>query len=537
MGGTPKEANRCVGGAIPDMFDAGIRDMLLTDKHKLYKTSWTGLTMAVPTGAAASANFDTKLAYSDAGGLTTDYYSRGSTALIGGQNVVPSADHTSWPVEFQSQIADAATDNDVDANVSRQQVMSVFAPTQAWKYNPATMRLKYRFIRRRTYYNIGNYVQTLHEFLLTPKRAYTGTHGMEAPVTTPSTPADLFVATQDVTILDIQPYGEFTRSGNTLTPYAVANTNRQSGLLFFFDFDNANITPEAMTVRIANAGEYRSRFAYLRDIPFSMGEANRHLYWPQQHAAQWNMGYPHAADGTFYGITYDDPDRVGVRQDNPYASNSTIPSSSFALTQTGGPDGAIDYTIGDHFSPLKNPYLRRIFRMRKHGLMLAPSSSASSTWKSRGSVGLLRSGTFHHVHFYQEPSTAVQALRTQLFNVTPYRSPYPDFFKGPQVGYASRKRCGFATSDLWCFIRGQMGYVEGTPDPVAETKLNYASGGLVYRQRDILKFRVCSYARGPVVGGARTYYDAMAADTDMGDYKSSYPTAAPSSEAMISKAY
>lgn len=209
-----------------------------------------------------------------------------------------------------------------------------------------------------------------------------------------------------------------------------------------------------------------------------------------------------------------------VYNDNPWSTFNTQP----------------EWSRSPHWRPDKNPFLRRLYKMRRLQAVLSVGGSATFVHTSRSSrrgVNLWAGGITRAMYFFQGPDVRTAGSRVdpkfrEWFQaVAPYSNPYYRKWQPPLPVYGTFKRDGYQTSDLLVLGLGQMGYENSTPaPPIVPTGVNYMPSDLMFRERSIVKFKIVSYGR-PVVGGRTWYHNDMDPQTDFSKYLNTYPTAAP----------
>lgn len=545
--------------SLGDMADAALKDMILMDRDKLLYPTWVGVDRLHPHGEAATAT-EINLPY-DAKVPGTDYYDydtkngmqgitfgqgpegRGTSASVAEDGLAPAL------VSEQPLFGTTAWAPGGDAGVGYDKFRTMLAPTQGWKYAPFKMFLKFRLVRKRTYYNCSSILQTVSHHIMTRRRRQLFTTGLgyaDANVGVSQTQSGFET-------LDLLPYGhagrrDYNEGINTVGVNYIRN--RCAVVHYIASLSSTEPKPETAFFDVAKAGEAYKHYAMLNEQPMS-GRWLRSIY--QRPPVLWgNLNYmPTQMNlNTFYGGTPDMSDSLqytmALHENKPFASatvgtffgdeavagNSAVYNTNpFTVTTS-----AADYTRAVKWTPLSNPFLRRLFRIRSKTAVIAPGSCKSFVHRSRSrrrGVNLWSSGLVRSTNFFAGPdvknfgSNVEPKYLEWMAAVQPYGNPYHSHWMPPRPVYATARSDGYSTSDLLVTAHGQMGF-EATASlpPVTSTGLNFMAADLMYREHNVVQFKVCSYAR-PVTGGRTWYRDDMDPVTNTQLYGVMYPTAPP----------
>lgn len=530
------DQNDILRSNVPCMFHAGLRDMLTNDKDRLVWPQWTGLAGTRPFGNAAT---DSKTDILYVSGAGADHYQ--SQTAVTSNHPSSAATRANYPAAAMEQYGFGGGIT-ADATVGYSQYRAIFAPFKSWKYDPRGIRLKYKVVRKRTYYSISNVVQTVHHYLCSRRRSQVECEDLSDNSATTSKRA----TQTGMTLLDFDFYGAAGRTGYTDSMDLTGAYSGAGKFTCAAHYCDEGRDPGTAFFDIAVAGENHRRNGYLRFL-------NRDGAWAaaihagmDQRLLSFGYDVPSGADTTFGTVT-------GTSVNDSLLTNRNIPYASSAIQQSAqvraygsipGPDTEIDYTLSPHWTPMKNAFLKRLFRISRKVIHIPPGGAATITHRSRskrGGVSLMRSGVWREVLFYQSPddrnwgSTLNGVPDNFLFKMLPYAFPIGSGFKGPTVVYGTKRANGFQTSDLLVTVRGQMAFDPGVPSSV-QTNLNYSGGNVVYRDHMVTKLKVCSYARPPLTGGKYHYSNYMNTSTAVADYKSWWPTAQPSTATVTGDA-
>lgn len=558
--------NELAQASIPEMMDVCCRDMVLRDRNKLVYPHWVGSFNTLTNGLAATG---------DGPGVA---WSDGATALAAANRYYAGEDLTNTsaapnayttgaqggitPSILYHQLgiaqgnAWAPTTRGASPGVGYDQFKALFAPLQGYKYDPFKMRLKFQIIRKRTYYNTSNVLQTVHHYLLSRKRHQVyGYNLTDDSKVTPASESIRQCMGDAWQTLDVLPYRDLGRmqynaAQGDQAAAATGYYRPQSAAVFFVD---GKTSAEDAVLQITQAGEVYKKFAHYRHMGMST-QWLRAIYMRPPGLPGTVDFYPNKAhDQSFFGqatLSGMYPwDSIGDHQQNALPSNAIKwGQSQYQQTDAIGPildsePDIIDWTLNPTFTPLKNPFLKRLFRIHEKRMVLPPGGTQTVTHRTRskrGGINLWHSGSIRDVRFFYAPDvdgvspygSKVAPSHLEWMNaVFPYRNPYAHDWKPPATVYATKRRNGFQTSDLWVTVRGQMAYSTDGGSPPA-LSLNYAPGTVVYRERTIIKCKVVSYGRQMVTGGKSFYLNELAPSTTLASYHATNPTVQPTAPAF-----
>jgi hypothetical protein len=540
------------------MFDSGIRDMLAMDRDKSWYGHWTGVAplQRIFVTRATAVGDDPHIAdvhgtTNNWVGLNRPFLQSGLTndTLIGGGPVVSLTPAGTGTPGTISHLAGLFTGPPVgvsgdghypnpapDTVTGYDGLKPLFAPQKAWKYAPFGMRLKFSIVRKRTYYNISNVIQSVRHYLMSRKRSQilalninlaqseTGPNGTQQ--------GDAWQ------VLDLLPARSFGRTGynqpnGTAAPNSYGS-NASTAAVFFVEGnadDPTNLSGAAQMVQnITTAGEYYRKFLWFRELPLQANAASSHLNYINSFGGNFSIAPRSTNHTTFYGTTVDTRDTIGQFYQKPYASATAQTTPTDATAGTGlGPSGTVvDYSLAPNWNPQRNAFLKRLFKISRKSIELAPGQAATIVHRSRSrgrGVPLWNSGVMSKVNFFTDRTTPQDGRDYSTYGKAfPYNNAYTPDWMPPTGVYGTKRRNGFQTSDLWVTCIGQNAY--DNQSTMGTTKIGPTPGSVAYKERIIVKFRVCSYAR-PHVGGNRWYNDELDSSTDVTKYASFYPTAAP----------
>lgn len=557
--------NELAQASIPEMMDVCCRDMVLRDRNKLVYPHWVGSLNMLTNGLAATGE-GPSVAWADptaavAPAAANRYYAgEDLTNANAGPNVysTPAQNSITPPILLNQA---ATTQGSAWAPVTRgsspgvgyDQFKALFAPLQGYKYDPFKMRLKFSIVRKRTYYNTSNVLQTVHHYLLSRKRHQVyGYNLTDDSKVTPASEGIRQSMGDAWQTLDVLPYRDLGRlqynaAQGDQAAAATGYYRPQSAAVFFVDGKTA---AEDAVLQITQAGEVYKKFAHYRHIGMS-SQWLRSIYTrPPGLPGVVDFAPNQVPDQAFFGqatLSGIYPwDTVGYHSQNSIPSEVTRHQSQRAPYDEIGPNDdstGPDWTLNPTWTPLKNPFLKRLFRIHEKRMVLPPGGTQTVTHRTRckrGGVNLWHSGAIRDVRFFYAPDvdgvspygSKVAPSHLEWMNaVFPYRNPYAHDWKPPSTVYATKRRNGFQTSDLWVTVRGQMAYSTdgGTPPNLS---LNYAPGTVVYRERTIIKCKVVSYGRQMVTGGKSFYLNELAPSTTLSSYHATNPTVQPTAPAF-----
>lgn len=544
------------------MADVCCRDMILRDRQKLLYPHWVGINPMVtsgatgagtgpsvawadPTGAVAPAAANRYNASSD---LSTTPNSGPNMYTIPGTNSVAPV----W-MAHQARTSSggwAPQSRGDSPGVGYDQFKALFAPLQGYKYDPFKMRLKFQIIRKRTYYNTTNVLQTVHHYLLSRRhRQFWGYNLTDDAKVTPA-PAAWRESMGDVwTTLDVMPYRDYGRMQyNASQGSATGDYYRpRSAAVFYCD---EKVDPDTAVLNVTNAGEVYKKYAHYRHMGLST-QWLRAIYMRPPGLPGLVDFFPNQVpDQTFFDQTTLSSvgqypwDSIGYHFQQAAASDSVHGQAQQVLYNAYGPDTSTPvWTEAPNWTPLKNPFLKRLFRIHEKRMVLPPGGTQTvvhRTRSKRGGVNLWHQANIRDIRFFYGPdqsavspygSKVSPTLLEWMNAVFPYRNPYAQDWKPPLLVYAAKRMNGYQTSDLWVTVRGQMSYSSdgGTPPNL---RLNYAPGAVVYRERTIVKCKVVSYGRQMVTGGKSFYVNDMYSGTTPANFASTNPTFQPTGAAF-----
>lgn len=544
------------------MMDVCCRDMVLRDRNKLIYPHWVGSLNMLTNGLAATGE-GPSVAWADptaavAPAAANRYYAgEDLTNANAGPNVfsTPAQNSITPPLLVQQAAttqgsAWAAVTRGASPGVGYDQFKALFAPLQGYKYDPFKMRLKFQIIRKRTYYNTSNVLQTVHHYLLSRKRHQTyGYNLTDDSKVTPATELQRLSMGDAWQTLDVLPYRDLGReyynaAQGDQAAAATGYYRPQSAAVFFVDAKTN--APDAV-LQITQAGEAYKKFAYHRHIGMST-QWLRSIYLRPPGIPGTIDFFPNKPhDQAFFGQTtlnHNYPwDSIGVHEQFPLPASGQSQNQDTVADGIGPTSADLDWTISPVWTPLKNPFLKRLFRIHEKRMVLPPGGTQTvvhRTRSKRGGVSLWHSGCIRDVRFFYGPDvdtvspygSKVSPSHLEWMNaVFPYRNPYAHDWKPPATVYGVKRRNGFQTSDLWVTVRGQMGYSTDGGSPPS-LSLNYTPGTVVYRERTIIKCKVVSYGRQMVTGGKTFYRNQLASSTSLSSYHATNPTVQPTAPAF-----
>lgn len=545
--------------------DVCCRDMVLRDRNKLVYPHWVGSMNLLTNGAAATGD-GPSIAWADPTGAVAPaaanryYAGEDLTNTSAGPNAFTTGAQggiTPGLLYHQLGIAQgsawAPTDRGTSPGVGYDQFKALFAPLQGYKYDPFKMRLKFQLIRKRTYYNTSNVLQTVHHYLLSRKRHQVfGYNLTDDSKVTPATELQRLAMGDAWQTLDVLPYRDLGRmqynaAQGDQAAAATGYYRPQSAAVFFVD---GKTPAEDAVLQITQAGEVYKKFAHYRHIGMSTQWLRSTYLRPPAvpGTVDFFPNKPH--DQAFYGqSTLDDYfpwDSIGYHQQTALPSQAVIRGQSqYDASGLIGPitTGTVDWTLSPVWTPLKNPFLKRLFRIHEKRMVLPPGGTQTVTHRTRskrGGINLWHSGCIRDVRFFYAPDadsaspygSKVSPSHLEWMNaVFPYRNPYAHDWKPPATVYGVKRRNGFQTSDLWVTVRGQMGYSSDGGSPPS-LSLNYTPGTVIYRERTIIKCKVVSYGRQMITGGKTFYRNQLAPSTTLSSYHATNPTVQPTAPAF-----
>lgn len=503
------QGNKSYSGNVAAMFDRGLLEMVASDPQKgiMVPGAYNALVPKDATTASSGGRIGTAV------DNTTALYSGPQSATT--YNILTSGTDISSPA------------HGINSNES-----FVFTPLNSWKYYPHSVWMRFSQRIRRQFYNPTNRVMTVYVTETRRKRSQLAAVGDGLPTNTDS----------DWELLDVQPWGESPRiwwSAGSDGSYVIYNDA---------DLDTSSIS------QIVEAGEYYRRFLYVRFGQYEQfqiqsrgfnntGAKTTSLLSPQfVTMSNWDprMSYNNSTNtsdpynpSTF---GYSNPQNV---RDNLANTSSVGPTlghsndpwhSADAGTDSKNPEvqpvGTTDpmsYKNSSDFNPLKNPFLKRLFHMRRYKYVLPPGGSAVHTFRTSGRVNPIKSRLMRNMHFYSLSASTSVVTGSRQF---PYCLPFPEGYTPTPYLHAAKKTAGWSDVGAIIQVKGQMVFLKSD----SATGMQYSQTRVVAHDKIQCKFRVCSYGR-PVVGGARTHTTFLASSNTAADYYSVNPTAAPSAVA------
>jgi len=406
----------------------------------------------------------------------------------------------------------------------------IFTPLNSWKYMPSAVSMTFQHRLRRTFYNPTNLVMTVYVTELRRKRRQ-----LECDLTSqiPTT------ARSDWELLDLQPWGEiprigyFNSSGTGWMCYAPETAR-----------DSASI------ITVLRAGEYYRRFLYIR---FGQYEQQQYQSRGLTNVAarlsgttgpgfavlgQWDprMSYNPtgtevtdpanpAAAGYSFSQNIRDPVttgtisglQVGIGLD-PWNSLTTGGATSSTLQE---------WEYDSTFNPLRNPFLKKLFYMKRTRYVIPPGGSAQHIFRTGGRVNPIRSNIMRYMQFYSD--TGAYDYKTEADREVPYGLPFDHAVQPPPVCHSTRKQGGFYDVSAIIQVKGQMQFLK-TEEAKTSEVLQYSATRVVAHDSHHISFKVCSYGR-PLTGGRSVHTTFLAQSNTGSDYYSNNPTAAPAAVA------
>lgn len=487
-------------GNICAMFDRALLEMVASDPQKGIMVPGA-LNIQVPEAVPAS----------DGGRIGTD---AGGAAVYAGPDDVTTYKMLSAGTNGLSY---PATGDDY-----------IWTPLNSWKYYPQSVWMKFWLKRRRTFYNPTNTVQTVYVTELRRRRcqlACTDNDGV---------PADYH---QDYEVLDFQPYGELRRTG-------WRNVSGEGAMVLYAPEDLA--TSGTHWINIIEAGEMYRRFMYVRFGQYEQLQLQSRGF--QNIANRPNTALPASATLNFANprLSYNPvgaevtdphfPQTTGYSNRQAIRDQTTTTLDGLALTGANDPwfsstsnnvgnlQQLQDYRYDVTFNPMKNPFLKRLFYMRRVKYVLPPGGTATHVFRTSGNVNPLRSHLMRFMHFYSLTGTRDGTGTDDTNRTLPYGLPFPHTFTPAPYVYGTRKHCGFAPVGAIIQVKGQM--VFNNPEVGTSQVMQYGPTRVVAHDKISAAFRAKSYGR-PNVGGTRRHQTFLSVSNSPLDYKSMNPTAPP----------
>jgi len=543
------------------MFNAGLLDMVANDPHKHV---WFGSYGPMHThGALSGTNYDY--------GISSGHINAAAT-LNGG---------TAGVTEIGSGNAAFATHNPGGNNITQEVIgwEPVYGgqptggpgvgsaapywwiPEQSWKYYPQGLRLKYSTVRRRVFYNPTNLVAYVFVNELRRKRTqyYALTDfglidgeavGIQYITPDPipdarvkdSTNAARTEVQTDREVLDLLPMGDPPRTSWWIEPIGLNSTGGLAFAVPYYKYCTNNMagsnvpgTNIASIVKlIANSGEYLKRFLkplfgqydYLRSQLGDMyadhsvqGETNGDAFlynrtgsdasfWPDLQRVPYMPGITGANNQVMMTYGYVKPQNTA-----PY-TNVTTDTVNTAFDES---QNNVDFTTAPWFNPKKNPFMKRLFYIKRRAYMIPPGGTATHTVRSRGYTSPLRGSLMQCIPFFDSQPSVGGAL--------PYIFPFADYWKPPEPLYTTKRRNGFGQVDLWCQVRGQMAF--NNQSGAQANPMQWVGTQVTYHDKLVNRWKVCSYNKRRVQGGTQGRLTGLSTDLTLGHYTAQFPTATP----------
>lgn len=400
----------------------------------------------------------------------------------------------------------------------------LWTPLNSWKYWPQSVSLKFMAKLRRTFYNPTNRVMTVYVTELRRKRKQLTT--AQSSTGLPSN------TRQDFEVLDLQPWSELQRSW-------YVNTSGACGAVYcpVDSLDGASIL---LAIR---QGEYYRRFLYVRFGQYeSIQYQNKALtlvvnrttgettpYYAELGRWDPRMSYnPTAAEPT----DPLDPETHGYSQAQFVRDPTTATIGGFDVSGGQDPWNSVsgnptEYEIDVTFNPLKNPFLRKLFYMRRTRYVIPPGGSATHTYRCGGRANPFRSNLLQSMHFYSERGALTYG--TEAKREGPYGLPFADALKPPPLAHASKRDSGWSDVSSLVQVKGQMVFEKDETISTSEV-MQYSQTRVISHDHYSTRFKVCSYGR-PTVGGARAHSTFLSSSDTASDFYTVNPTAAPTAVA------
>jgi len=405
----------------------------------------------------------------------------------------------------------------------------IFTPLNSWKYYPQSVRMKFSHRLARTFYNPTNVVQTVFVTELRRKRKQLQcANSQDMPIN--------FLYDYDV--LDVQPYLE-----NRRLQYAQHSGN--GWVVYSPDLVNTN-----QLTNVIRAGEYYRRFLYVRFGQYESIQYQSRGFTnvAARRAGTTGPGFANLGQWdprfSYNPVTNEPTDPAHPSSYSGYSQEQYIRDPVTVSTIGGlGPVGSsVDpwesktgggfnqtpqaYELSMDFDPLKNPFLKRLFYMRRTRYVLPPGGSARHVFRCSGTATPFGSNILNDLHFYSQSGTYDWSTDTD--REVPYGLPFSNEIKPPPAAHLTRRQGGFSDVSVLTQVKGQMVFLKAV-DGTGEV-MQYAQTRVVSHDHHIVRFKVCSYGK-PVIGGARTHSSFLASDNTTTDYQTMNPTAAPAAVA------
>lgn len=481
-------------GSVPQMFDRALFEMVASDPQK---------GIFVPGVYNKLIPVDTKIGHTEEGtsvDVKTNNPDTGYVILSGGtSNTIATGDDY------------------------------VFTPLNSWKYYPQSVWMKFKHTIRRTFYNPTNTVQTVFVTELRRRRsqlACAQADGVPANTET------------DYELVDIQPYNEEARlrydhiSGDGSYLLYIPETLGTSG---------------TELIKIMECGEMYKKFLYIRFGQYeamqlqSRGLANiasqqNALVPPQfRTMGRWQprlsfnpvgaeVTDPHNPSTHGYSHQQNIRDPSSTTVDGLVVQGAADPwlvSSSGTAAGSATPQ---DYRYDVTFNPLKNPFLKKLFYMKRTKYVLAPGGTATHVYRTSGNVNPLKSRLIRQMRFYSLFGSEDGGSVADTTREFPYVLPFPSTYTPAPYAHATRKTAGFTSVGSIVQVKGQM--VFNNPEASVSQVMQFGPTRVVAHDKHYTTFRACSYGR-PSVGGTRRHTTFLSVSNTATDYRSMNPTAPP----------
>lgn len=417
----------------------------------------------------------------------------------------------------------------------------VFTPLNSWKYWPDKVFMRFRQRLRRTFYNPTNLIQTVYVTELRRKRS-------QIYGTVSDTTGLLGSTGTDYELVDFQPYAELPRWGfvvQDLTGCIMYGPSAQTGVGLQIQnlskvgaFYRRFLYPrfgQYEQIQLVSRGFYNTGnmdYPTGRNFTTMQGWDPRLDYDPNGTSAAPTD--PH--DPTLYGYSYPQNirdasnDSLSVSGGNYNVQAGMDPwhqqAAAGTVTASSGTYGAGPrYEVQAHYNPLTNPYLRKLFYMRRTKYVISPGGSATHIFSCSGTAHPLKSRVFHAMNFYGMEGTDQQAEGTRQ---RPYTLPFGDAMKPAAFVHISRKH-GWSDVSAIIQVKAQMMFTKLT-DSINTEALQYGLPRVVCHDSMRITGRACSYGK-PTHGGTHMNTDLLSSSIVNSAYLSMFPTAIPANAA------
>lgn len=415
----------------------------------------------------------------------------------------------------------------------------VWTPLNSWKYWPTSVYMKFRHVKRRTFYNPTNVVQTVFVTELRRRRAQ-----CRCPSSAAGVPTD---SNYDYEYIDQQPMFEGART------WWQPDDTTLEGVLIYAPTSQGAQDP---IIRMHEAGEMYRRFLYVRFGQYeqiqlasrgfstvaSLNTGAQQFIGLNRWGIQTTFNSPEDAMGGTGPTDPEFPSLYGYNQpqsirDNFITTQTYVDDSGNTANLTGQlnawngysaenqtvTDDPSFYRLDPSYNPLRNPILRRLFHMRRVRYMIPPGGSAAHVYRTGGICHPFKSRVIRSMRFYSEdasmePSDSAPQL--------PYCLPFFDGYKPTPYAHTTPKEGGWYDVSSFIQVRGQLAFTAQPPGG-SSSIMQYAPARVVFHDRDDVRCRVSSYGK-PAIGGVRTHTSFMC-PVQTG-YISTAPTAPPATQ-------